>query len=106
MRLTFAFLMATFLSATAVLAQVDRASLGGTVRDESGAALPGAAVTVTHVKSGLSQSLVTQADGGFLAVGLAPGEYRVEAEVRGFQKRLESLILEVGQKARLDVRLG
>ena len=87
------------------LAQVDRATLNGVVRDSSGAAVPGAAVTLTHLASNVTTTVETVGEGSYLAVNLAPGEYLVEAGKQGFQKLSQTIILEVGQRGRLDFTL-
>ncbi len=93
------------LSATAH-AQVDRATLSGVVKDSTGAVISGASVTVTNVATNVATRVTTTSTGNYLAVNLAPGTYLVEAEATGFQKTAQSVILEVGQRGRLDVTLG
>src|SRR5690349_4364589 len=58
--------------------------VAGTVKDETGAALPGANVTVTNDATGASQSTVAGADGSYSVSGLAAGSYTVEVRLRGF----------------------
>jgi hypothetical protein len=87
-------------------AQVDRATLTGEVKDSSGAALAGAAVAVTNTATNVATRVRTTGDGNYLAPNLAPGQYLVEAEATGFQKFAQAVILEVGQRARLDITLG
>ena len=50
------------------LAQVDRATLNGVVRDSSGAAVPGASVTLTHLASNVTTTVETVGEGSYLAV--------------------------------------
>jgi hypothetical protein len=98
--------LALVLSAGAAHAQVDRATLTGTVSDESGGALTTATVSVTNAATKVATRVKTNNDGGYLVVNLIPGQYLVEAEAAGFTTRTESVILEVGQRARLDMTLG
>ena len=98
--------LAFFCAAALAHAQVDRATLGGEVRDQTSAVVPKAAVIVTNVATNVSTRLSTNAEGAYLAVNLAPGRYRVEVEAAGFEKKTEAVILETGQRARLDVTLG
>jgi outer membrane receptor protein involved in Fe transport len=93
-------------AAMAAHAQVDRATLSGTVKDSSGAVIAGANVSITNTATNLSTTVQTTGAGTYLAVNLAPGTYRVEAESQGFQKSGQTLILEVGQRGRLDFTLG
>jgi hypothetical protein len=86
-------------------AQVDRATLSGTVEDASSAIVVGAAVTATHVDTNLATRTETTSNGAYQIVNLAPGRYLVEVEAPGFQKRVDSVVLETAQRARLDLRL-
>ena len=98
--------MASFCFATAAFAQVDRATLSGTVKDASGGVLPGATVTVTHVATNVASTAKTASNGAFLVVNLGSGQYIVEAEAPGLSKAIQSIILEIGQRGRIDLTLG
>jgi carboxypeptidase family protein/TonB-dependent receptor-like protein len=87
-------------------AQVDRATLTGVVKDASGAVVSGSAVTATHVDTNVATRTQTTASGAYQVVNLAPGRYRVEAEAPGFQTAAQAVILEIGQRARLDFALA
>src|SRR3982750_4649041 len=79
-------------------AQVERASLVGTVTDNSGAVLPGVVVAVTNEGTNTSLNLTTDAAGEFRAVNLTPGSYSVGVEKPGFQRHLtKGLVLQVAQ---------
>ncbi len=66
-----------------VYAQVERASLAGTITDNSAAVLPNVAVKVTNEGTNTSINLSTDAAGDYRAVNLTPGSYAVEAENPG-----------------------
>src|ERR1700730_595717 len=87
-------------AAASARAQVDRATLSGVVRDQTGAVVPNASVAVTTGATNVASRLKTNAEGAYLAVNLVPGTYLVEVEAPGFQKRSDAVILEVGQRAR------
>ena len=87
-------------------AQVDRATVSGEVRDAQGGALAGASVAVTSIATNVATRVKTTGDGIYQAVNLAPGQYLIEAEATGFQKSTQKVILEVGQRARVDFALG
>jgi outer membrane receptor protein involved in Fe transport len=106
MRRTILVLALLLSSAALVHAQVDRATLSGSVHDATGGALGGATVTVTQTETNLVQKVQSNSSGAFLVVNLAPGRYLVEAESSGFSKAVQSVILEVGQRARLELTLG
>ena len=61
------------------------ATLSGSVRDSSGAVVPGASVTVTNVSSGTPYKSTTNREGYFSLTALpAPGTYEVNVEMKGF----------------------
>ena len=99
------FLLVRFLSASTASAQVDRASLTGTIRDASDALVPGATVTARNVATQVAASAVTDAQGTYAIAGLIPGSYSVEVELAGFNKVSRAVDLDTGQRARLDFRL-
>jgi hypothetical protein len=92
--------------AATVDAQVDRATLSGVVKDAQGAVIQDGTVTVTHIATNAATRVKTTSTGNYLAVNLAPGQHLVEAEAQGFQKTAQVVILEVGQRGRLDFTLG
>src|SRR5258706_3699560 len=105
MRRLLYVLIGTFLfSAGAAQAQVDRASLTGTVKDSSGAVVPGATVTVAGPQA--PSVTTTNGEGTYLLLSLIPGHYVVSAELSGFQKSSRNVILEIAQKGRVDFTLG
>ena len=68
-----------------MLAQVAAGEITGIVRDQAGAAVPGATVTVTNVDTNRQRVVVSTADGVYTAPSLAPGDYRVDVELAGLQ---------------------
>ena len=60
-------------------------SIQGTVLDTSGAPVPGATVTATHVATGIATVRQTTEAGVFALTPLQPGEYRVTVSLDGFQ---------------------
>src|SRR5687767_15428726 len=67
-------------------AQAANATLVGNVRDESGAAVPGATITATEVRTNISRTAVSNETGNYSFTNLASGIYRVESELVGFRK--------------------
>src|SRR5687768_16000288 len=76
--------VAASFAAGASFAQSADGTVSGVVRDSSGAAVPGATVTVTNDQTKASQTGVSGADGSFSMTGLAAGDYTVEVQLRGF----------------------
>ncbi len=67
-------------------AQVGTASaaLNGTARDASGAAVPGATVTLTNSKTGFKQVTKTNQTGNYSLVNISPGTYSDAVSMQGF----------------------
>lgn len=99
------FLLLVLLSLPAY-SQVSTATLTGTVRDSSGAILPGVTITVTNTDRNTAQTIVTNEAGSYLMPGLNAGNYKVAAELPGFKTSIrEGLTLQVNQVLRIDVDL-
>src|SRR4051794_20612146 len=100
-------LAALFLPHTAAAqAQAANGNIEGTVRDVSGAALPGVMVTVTNMETGTSRTTTTNQDGGYRAPLLPLGRYKVAAELQGFKTfEQQGISLSAGQTARINVEL-
>ena len=86
-------------------AQVDRATLTGIVKDPSDAVIPKAQVRVDNLATGVVSTATANQDGTYLIVNLAPGEYLVQVEAAGFQRFEQTVRLEVGVRASLNVSL-
>jgi outer membrane receptor protein involved in Fe transport len=99
------FILALALLESPALAQVDRASVTGVVRDETGASLPQATISLTRLDDGSAQTVKVTADGTYQVVAVRPGAYLLTAAAAGFQAVEQALVLEIGQRARVDVVL-
>jgi hypothetical protein len=86
-------------------AQVDRATVSGTVKDSGGAVLPGVTVTVTNLATNVPSTQQTTGTGSYLVVNLIPGRYQIDFELSGFKKVSQAVTLDVGQRARIDATL-
>ncbi|MCU1291991.1 MAG: TonB-dependent hemoglobin/transferrin/lactoferrin receptor family protein, partial [Bryobacterales bacterium] len=89
-----------------VSGQVTTGTILGSVHDSTGAAIPGAKVTITDNAKGTVTTYQSDESGGYNAAFLIPGTYNLSVEKEGF-KRAESknIVLDVDQKARVDVAL-
>src|SRR5262245_7549229 len=101
-----AFLLASWLVALPAVGQSVGASIGGTVADETGAVLPDARISVTHLLNGRRVVMTTGARGDYRAVALQPGEYDLTADQSGFAPLTRRVILAVGADATLDFTLS
>ena len=70
----------------ALLAQITSGAIFGEVRDQSGAYISKATVTITSPAIGVTRTVVTGDRGDFIAPNLLPGTYTVSAEASGFRK--------------------
>jgi hypothetical protein len=90
---------------TSARAQVETGNLYGTVVDEQGSSLPG--VTFTLTGQGAPQVFVTNAQGQFRFLGLAPGAYQVKAELEGFSTvEYPNIVINVGRNTSIEVTLA
>jgi carboxypeptidase family protein len=90
----------------ALSAQGVRAAIQGTVRDSSGAVVPGAMITVISTETNLQRTAISNDAGFFSVPDLPPGKYRVEVSGQGFQTRvMENVELVVGQELVLNTAL-
>src|SRR5881628_1297760 len=90
---------------TVALAQITSATISGTIKDQTQAVLPGVDVVVRNVDTGLTRSVVTDANGYFTIPGLPPGPYEARATLQGFSPAVERVTLAVAQEAALNVTL-
>src|SRR2546422_6099314 len=103
----FSTLLVFVFGAQVATAQVNTATISGTLRDESGAVLPGAAVTVQNQDTGISRSLTTNETGRYTAPALGLGNYQVSVHLPGFQNQVRSgIVLTVGREAVVDFTLA
>src|SRR5437899_7749300 len=87
------------------------AQITGTVKDQTGAVLPGVEVTATQTDTGIARITVTNETGTYVLPSLAVGPYKLEAVLPGFRTFVQTgIILEVnaspGIKPILEVGKG
>ena len=90
------------------LAQVNTTTseIAGTVRDESGSALPGVAVEGTNAETGFRRFAITDTNGRYVLTLLPPGKYSVTALMQGLQSvKRDGLTLTLGSSSRVDFTL-
>lgn len=88
-------------------AQSTYGSLTGTVTDSSGAAAPGALVTLTNMATSEKQTQPTGDTGLYSFVNLNPGVYQLTVEKAGFKRvERENVVIEVQQTTRVDITLN
>src|ERR1700732_1125662 len=105
-RLLWFYLFAFSFCLPAVLSAQDTASITGSVTDPSGAAIPGAQVTVSSQEHGVNRAATSNASGDYLFAALPIGAYDLTVAAPVFKKlQAKGVILQVGQKARVDVAM-
>lgn len=105
MLMSSAATFAAALPATS-LAQAVNGNMLGTITDQSKAAVPGATVTITEVKSGAVKTTKTNESGVFDFEALQPGTYTVSATQSGFKEaKVEAVNLVVNSTVRVDLSL-
>src|SRR6202167_3286085 len=78
----------------------------GQVTDVSGAAIPGATVTIANRETGLKRGAKTDGEGRFNFPQLLPGAYSVGAEADGFDpQQIDNVISGLGQEQTVNMTL-
>jgi hypothetical protein len=97
---------AVFLAVTIASGQTFRGTVLGTVTDETGAAVPGATVTVRNTDTGLLRTTESQADGSYAVPELPIGTYDVTIDKTGFQTSVTKAVpVTVAAEKRVDAAL-
>jgi hypothetical protein len=90
--------------ASALHAQLQSGSISGTITDEQAAVLPGVAITLHGAD--ITQAFTTDATGQYRFLNLAPGSYRISAELPGFATLVrENVSVEVGKNVELPLQM-
>ena len=97
-----------FVSGAATLqAQGGSTQLAGVVRDQDGAVLPGATVTIVHLATNQIRTLTTNSVGLYGTSGLLPGTYEIRVELSAFRPLVRKGVrLRTGETVRLDLELS
>ena len=100
----FALVLAGFLVTTTLHAQTSVGTIEGTVKDEQGAILPGATVTLTGPRG--AQTITTDDKGQYRFVGVLPGAYSVKTELgTSFAPQTLDVIVSLGKVSTTDFTL-
>ena len=89
----------------AAAAQMDTATLSGTVTDPSGAVLTGVEIRLRSLATGLTTTVTSNALGQYVSPPLRPADYEVSAERAGFRRAVARVTLTVGARSVLDLTL-
>jgi hypothetical protein len=98
-------LLGAALVSSTVWAQAT-AQINGTVKDTTGAVLPGVEITAVQTDTGIARTTVTNETGSYALPNLALGPYRLEAALPGFRTfRQIGIVLQVASNPVINVTL-
>jgi hypothetical protein len=108
-RTTKRFLSTTLfvlLFSVPLFAQGNFGRILGSVKDSTGAVLPGASISVIDTQRGLARTVTSDEAGLYNAPTLTPGTYTVRVEFPGFKTLFrENVVVEVGSEIRVDLAI-
>ncbi len=94
-------------SGSVARAQVDQGSISGTIRDSSGAGIPGAKITVTNTATDFAITVTTDSSGNYTATPLKLGNYTVKVHAVGFAEATQDNVqVNVASTTTADVQVG
>jgi Carboxypeptidase regulatory-like domain/TonB dependent receptor len=99
-------MLAVFVVATPALrAQLSTADIVGTITDQAGAVIVGAAVTAENLDTHEKRATPTNGSGDFVFNLVPPGPYTVTVQSSGFKLASTTLTVVAGDRARADIQL-
>jgi hypothetical protein len=99
-------LLAFLGGASAIAQDLDNATITGKVADQNGAVIPGATVKVTLANTKTERTVVSDGDGNYKIIQLAPGKYTLEATANSFQPTVMAELEFIGgRNAQIDIVL-
>src|SRR6266478_50800 len=108
-RILTLLMLASFLSVVTCVtagAQGATAQISGTVKDSTGAVLPGAEVTATQTETGIARNTVSNETGAYALPNLPLGPYKLEASLPGFRTFVQTgIVLQVNSNPVVNVTL-
>src|SRR6185503_11582633 len=94
-------------AAASLSAQIAAGSITGIVKDQAGAVVPGAAVTVTNIATNRQRVVASSGGGVYTAPSLPPGAYRIDVELAGFKPTTrDGIRVSTGETLRIDFALA
>src|SRR5438094_3070303 len=102
----FSTTLVVLLFSVALIAQGNFGRILGSVKDPTGAVLPGATVNIIDTQRGLTRTVTSDEAGLYNAPTLIPGTYTVRVEFPGFKTlSRENVVVEVGSEIRVELTI-
>lgn len=102
----FLWIMSLMFLTAAGFAQSPSGTIRGTVLDSSGAAIPGATVTITNVPTAEVRSTTTDSQGRYIFNFVQPSEYTAVATAPGFQSvKQDGIVIRISVGTPIDFKL-
>ena len=86
-------------------ATISTGNINGTVIDPSGAAVPGAKITITDLNTDVTTNLTTNSSGFYNSGSIAPGKYLVKVEAKGFETAEEQVHVRIANNTAVNFTL-
>src|SRR5262245_41577933 len=99
-----ALVLGALVSSSLAFAQIT-GDIVGSIRDDSGGAMPGVTVEARSPSFQGVRTAVTDSTGAFRLVLLPPGTYKVTAVLQGFARAENTVIVALGKTATSDFQL-
>ena len=93
------------MSAPVDLRTLRAGQIGGTVVDPNGGVVPNTRIRIVDPATGATVRAVTDDSGRWIALGVASGRLRIEAEAQGFKKLVQETNYDADRPARFSMRL-
>jgi len=90
-----------------LLGQGSDGTIEGTIKDPTGAVIPGATMTIRNLDTNVPRTAITDSNGHFDVPALSAGNYEVNAEHEGFQTESQrGIVLSVSQQEVINFTLA
>ena len=107
MKRALLLLIVLVLGASPAWAQFETGNVVGTIKDSTGAVVPGAKVVLTNTQTGVTSERISDANGIYEFITVRPGAYVITAEKDGFSIALvDNIQLTVGARQRVDLTMS
>jgi hypothetical protein len=105
-RLTLAAMLLLLVPGTSRTQSLNTSQISGTIADQTGAALPNAEVKLTQTDTGMVRTVMTNAQGQYVAPDLPLGPYMIEVHAPGFKAYVtKGVTLQVGTNPDISAKL-